>query len=157
MDYKRLVLKIVPDILNSMGMWYLNSNHISETYDKQVAKGLAKYGHSLQDCPEDKFDWNIMALEELVDAAQYIIKFEEQEETAKYAVAELSYDDEGISMMLTSTSTNNYEFEGATQIFRVVYNPEERTTSVYGDGATPVKVFEFFEIGKLREFLIMLR
>jgi chromosome segregation ATPase len=47
---------------------------ILEILEKQNAKGLATYGHTLDDCPMDKYDWNHMALEELIDALQYMIK-----------------------------------------------------------------------------------
>lgn len=42
--------------------------------DKQNAKGLKKYNHTLDECPADKYDWNTMIIEELVDALQYAVK-----------------------------------------------------------------------------------
>ena len=45
-----------------------------EVYLKQFKKGLDKYGHTLQDCPEDAFNWQEMAIEEIVDFIQYINK-----------------------------------------------------------------------------------
>jgi hypothetical protein len=52
-----------------------------ELVGKQKQKGLNKYGHSLDDCPVEKFDWITMMLEELVDYHQYIQKFREARET----------------------------------------------------------------------------
>jgi hypothetical protein len=46
-------------------------NRIIELLEKQTSKGLAKYGHTLDDCPDDKYDWRLMALEELIDLVQY--------------------------------------------------------------------------------------
>ena len=42
--------------------------------DSQCLKGVNTYGHTLDDCPAEKFDWRLMALEELLDACQYLIK-----------------------------------------------------------------------------------
>lgn len=44
---------------------------IIELLDAQRAKGLERYGHSIDDCPGNKFDWRLMAMEELIDLAQY--------------------------------------------------------------------------------------
>lgn len=44
---------------------------IIELLYKQRAKGLSKYGHTLDECPDNKFDWKLMAMEELIDLAQY--------------------------------------------------------------------------------------
>ena len=41
---------------------------------KQIEKGLAKYGHTIADCPQDKYDWDEMAMEELVDLIVYSLK-----------------------------------------------------------------------------------
>ena len=39
--------------------------------ENQTEKGLNKYGHTLDDCPDNKFDWRLMIIEELVDCIQY--------------------------------------------------------------------------------------
>ena len=44
---------------------------IVELLEKQTAKGHKKYGHTLDDCPDDKYDWRLMAMEELIDCIQY--------------------------------------------------------------------------------------
>lgn len=46
-------------------------NRISRNIDKQTNKGVKKYGHTLDDCPYGAFDWDIMLVEELIDALQY--------------------------------------------------------------------------------------
>lgn len=47
---------------------------IIEILDQQEQKGITTYGHTLEDCPDEDYDWDIMALEELIDALQYQIK-----------------------------------------------------------------------------------
>ena len=49
-------------------------NVIDRVLDKQNAKGMATYGQTLDDCPDESYDWNVMAIEELVDAIQYLAK-----------------------------------------------------------------------------------
>ena len=48
-----------------------------EVLKAQIEKGKAKYGHTLKGCPNDKFNWFRMALEELIDFYQYIDKLKE--------------------------------------------------------------------------------
>lgn len=48
-------------------VWYITCN-------AQNNKGIEKYGHSIDDCPDDKYDWKIMAIEELVDFFVYKMK-----------------------------------------------------------------------------------
>jgi NTP pyrophosphatase (non-canonical NTP hydrolase) len=48
---------------------------INDLLDMQEQKGIQTYGHSLEDCPDDKFDWQQMTIEELIDALQYQVKF----------------------------------------------------------------------------------
>lgn len=38
---------------------------------KQQEKGIKKYGHSIDDCPNDKYDWKTMMYEELADLLIY--------------------------------------------------------------------------------------
>lgn len=47
------------------------TKRIIELLQRQNAKGLEKYGHTLDDCPADKYDWKLMAMEELIDLVQY--------------------------------------------------------------------------------------
>lgn len=44
---------------------------ISEHIDQQNAKGMKKYGESIDDCPVDDYSWPNMVIEELIDALQY--------------------------------------------------------------------------------------
>ncbi|CAN7655224.1 hypothetical protein LJR153_005068 [Paenibacillus sp. LjRoot153] len=44
---------------------------IFDYFNKQTEKGVKKYGHTLDDCPDDKFDWRLMIIEELIDCVQY--------------------------------------------------------------------------------------
>ena len=46
-------------------------NTISNHIDKQTEKGMSTYGQSLDDCHIDKYDWQNMIIEELIDALQY--------------------------------------------------------------------------------------
>ena len=48
-----------------------------EVLKAQIDKGRAKYGHTLKDCPKEKYDWFRMALEELIDFYQYVDKLKE--------------------------------------------------------------------------------
>ena len=49
-------------------------NVIDRVLDKQNAKGMATYGQTLDECPDEAYDWNVMAIEELVDGMQYLAK-----------------------------------------------------------------------------------
>ncbi len=49
-------------------------NVIDRVLDKQNEKGMATYGHTLDDCPDEAYDWKMMAIEELVDGIQYLAK-----------------------------------------------------------------------------------
>jgi len=42
--------------------------------DQQEKKGIETYGQTLEQCPDDAYNWQNMALEELVDAVQYLTK-----------------------------------------------------------------------------------
>lgn len=44
---------------------------IIDMLNKQTEKGYKKYGHTLDDCPDNKFDWRLMAMEEMIDCMQY--------------------------------------------------------------------------------------
>ena len=47
---------------------------INRVLDKQNEKGMETYGQTLDDCPDESYDWNVMAIEELVDGIQYLAK-----------------------------------------------------------------------------------
>ena len=47
---------------------------INQVLDRQNQKGMSTYGRTLDDCPDGDYDWNEMAVEELVDALQYLAK-----------------------------------------------------------------------------------
>jgi hypothetical protein len=49
-------------------------DHIGQHIDKQNAKGLRTYGHTLEECPPEKYDWRDMMIEELIDGNQYAHK-----------------------------------------------------------------------------------
>jgi hypothetical protein len=46
-------------------------DRINELLINQTEKGLSKYGHTLDDCLDNKFDWRLMAMEEMIDCMQY--------------------------------------------------------------------------------------
>jgi hypothetical protein len=43
----------------------------AEQLDAQCAKGENKYGHALDTCPDNSFDWRDMLIQELIDGLQY--------------------------------------------------------------------------------------
>ena len=47
---------------------------INDILDQQEKKGIETYGQTLEQCDDDAYSWNVMALEELVDAVQYLTK-----------------------------------------------------------------------------------
>jgi len=47
---------------------------INDILDQQEKKGIETYGQTLEQCPDDAYNWQNMALEELVDAVQYLTK-----------------------------------------------------------------------------------
>lgn len=61
-------------------------------HDSQQAFGLEKYGITLDQVPDDKYNWQLMALEESVDMNQYLTREirrlkEMYTKTHKYALA----------------------------------------------------------------------
>lgn len=42
--------------------------------DSQFHKGMKTYGETLDDARDMEYEWNIMALEELIDALSYQVK-----------------------------------------------------------------------------------
>lgn len=49
-----------------LGKWISYSDWMW-TIKEQSSKGFEKYGHYIDECPKDKFNWTNMALEELID------------------------------------------------------------------------------------------
>jgi 3-dehydroquinate synthase class II len=49
----------------------LVTQKIIEIMDKQNEKGLRKYGTTIDEVKDEEFDWRLMAMEELIDLAQY--------------------------------------------------------------------------------------
>lgn len=47
---------------------------IATKLDEQNEKGLRKYGTTIDEVPFEDYDYNEMALEELVDCVQYLMK-----------------------------------------------------------------------------------
>ncbi len=67
-------------------------NNISNLIDKQNAKGLKKYGQSIDDCPPRDYDWQNMIIEELIDALQYQQKQMQELEEKYYNLKESAYE-----------------------------------------------------------------
>jgi hypothetical protein len=69
---------------------------IIEILDAQEQKGIATYGHTLEDARPQDWNWDRMALEELIDALQYQIKqnllLEDDLVRATQVISELEYD-----------------------------------------------------------------
>ena len=49
----------------------LDKDKLIDTVISQQDKGLKKYGHSIDDCPNDKYDWVDMSYEEIADFLIY--------------------------------------------------------------------------------------
>lgn len=47
---------------------------IQEVRDQQKEKGLRTYNQTLDDCPDEEYNWMRMAIEELVDGISYLSK-----------------------------------------------------------------------------------
>lgn len=47
---------------------------IQEVRDQQKEKGLRTYNQTLDDCPDEEYNWLRMAIEELVDGISYLSK-----------------------------------------------------------------------------------
>ena len=47
---------------------------INRVLDRQNQKGMSTYGRTLDECSDGDYDWKKMALEELIDALQYLSK-----------------------------------------------------------------------------------
>lgn len=46
-------------------------HRIERQLDDQSSKGVTKYGHTIDDCAYEKYEWLEMANQELIDLAQY--------------------------------------------------------------------------------------
>jgi len=53
----------------------LDKNKIIQMVKSQQEKGLKKYGHTIDECPNDKYNWTDMAYEEIADFLIYKQKF----------------------------------------------------------------------------------
>ena len=51
---------------------------IEAVLDMQNEKGFEKYKETLDDVEFDEYDWNVMVIEELIDAMQYMVKENER-------------------------------------------------------------------------------
>ncbi len=47
---------------------------IARNLNARISKGYETYGQTLDDCPDDAYDWNQMLIEELLDGLQYMFK-----------------------------------------------------------------------------------
>lgn len=47
---------------------------LEEQIENQLNKGYSKYHQTLDDCPDEAYDWNSMLIEELLDGIQYLVK-----------------------------------------------------------------------------------
>ncbi len=54
--------------------FYVPLKTLKSVLNSQKKKGFEKYGTTLKDCPQNKYDWSLMAVEEIVDFYQYILK-----------------------------------------------------------------------------------
>lgn len=64
---KRMLSSLILGKYISKGTWW------KICFDQQ-RKGLLKYGHTIDDCPRDRFNWSDMATEELIDFWVYKVK-----------------------------------------------------------------------------------
>jgi len=47
---------------------------IARNLNARISKGCETYGQTLDDCPDDAYDWQQMLIEELLDGLQYMAK-----------------------------------------------------------------------------------
>lgn len=47
---------------------------IAKNLNDRIWKGYETYGQTLDDCPDDAYDWDQMLIEELLDGLQYMAK-----------------------------------------------------------------------------------
>lgn len=47
---------------------------IARNLNDRISKGYETYGQTLDDCPDDAYDWQQMQIEELLDGLQYALK-----------------------------------------------------------------------------------
>ena len=65
------IRRVIASIL--IGKW-ISKYYWQYKVDEQVAKVLLKYGQYLDDCPNNKYNWEVMMLEELIDYFNYKLK-----------------------------------------------------------------------------------
>ncbi|MED4885041.1 hypothetical protein [Bacillus smithii] len=49
-------------------------NVLKERLEIQLNKGYSKYHQTLDECPDEAYDWDSMLIEELIDGIQYLVK-----------------------------------------------------------------------------------
>jgi hypothetical protein len=49
-------------------------DEFTKLIDSQDVKGFAKYNETIDDAPDEKYDWKLMALEESADLQKYLVK-----------------------------------------------------------------------------------
>lgn len=49
-------------------------NEFAKIVDSQDLKGYQKYGESIDEAADEKYDWKLMALEESADLQKYLVK-----------------------------------------------------------------------------------
>ena len=69
---------LVNKFLDNLGLYRIKSTEWEKIVEKQEQKGIAKYGHTIDDCPNDAYDWQVMMLEEMVDFMVYYRKYMER-------------------------------------------------------------------------------
>ena len=69
----------VNKFLDNLGLYKIKSTEWASIVEKQEQKGIAKYGHTIDDCPDDKYNWKGMMMEELADAMMYFRKWKKAE------------------------------------------------------------------------------
>lgn len=47
---------------------------LKERVEVQLNKGYSKYHQTLDECPDEAYDWDSMLIEELIDGIQYLVK-----------------------------------------------------------------------------------
>lgn len=52
----------------------IDCDKLIDTLKSQQKKGIIKYGHTIDLCPDDKYNWEQMMLEEIADGIVYALK-----------------------------------------------------------------------------------
>lgn len=84
-----------------------NRKQYNKIVQEQINKGYEKYKRTILECPVDAYSWNIMALEEVVDALYYSNK---NEQITRQTIKEkrlFSFNDIEILFKKWSENSNN--------------------------------------------------